>query len=97
MKIFLILFFSFYSSLVFADRNSLISRINNIPGMGGAKFVQDVSLWVMVDSPSQPHNYQSYGSMICNGGSEKHGVNKGYSITFWDPYKKKELGKYRCY
>ncbi len=76
------------------NRTQMEKILTGIPGVHEAKFVQDVSLWVFMTD--KPHKFDSLGSMICNGGKTKFGVDKGYSITFWN-LNKKQIGKFRCY
>ena len=48
-------------------------------------------------NPNAGHNFDQMGSMICNGGVSSFAVSKGYTITFWNPYTKKPIKKFRCY
>ena len=50
-----------------------------------------------MSNPNAGHNFDEMGYMICNGGVSNFGVKKGYTITFWNVYTKKEITKFRCY
>ena len=82
------------SAIASDNRTQMEEVLSGIPGVLAAKFIQDVSLWVFMTDKA--HKFDSIGSMICNGGKSKFGVEKGYSITFWNT-NKKQLGKFRCY
>jgi len=50
-----------------------------------------------MSNPNAGHDFDYYGSMLCNGGQQNFGVAKGYTITFWNAYTKKPIKKFRCY
>jgi hypothetical protein len=80
----------------FAGINDMENACESIPGMYECKSMNSSSFWVVISNSSLNHNYQSYGSMLCDGGKRNFNVNKGYSITFWNR-NGGELYKYRCY
>ena len=81
---------------VLAGKKEMIQATLSIPGIVYAEFPQDSSFWVAMDQP-QGHNYEQYGYLLCEGGAQKYGMPKGYTITFWNRYTKKPLYKFRCY
>ena len=80
-----------------AGKQDMITALKGIPGVADASWAQDISLWVVMSNPNAGHNFDQMGSMICNGGVSNFGVRKGYTITFWNPYTKKPITKFRCY
>jgi len=80
-----------------AGKQDMISALKTIPGVADASWAQDISLWVVMSNPNAGHNFDQMGSMICNGGVNSFAVSKGYTITFWNPYTKKPIKKFRCY
>ena len=81
----------------YAGKQDMISALKGIPGVADASWAQTISLWVVMTNPNGGHNFDQMGSMICNGGVTNFGVRKGYTITFWNPYTKKPITKFRCY
>jgi len=81
----------------YAGKQDMISALKGIPGVADASWAQDISLWVVMTDPNAGHNFDQMGSMICDGGVSNFAVRKGYSITFWNPYTKKTITKFRCY
>jgi WD40 repeat protein len=79
------------------EKQDMISALKTIPGVADASWAQDISLWVVMTNPNAGHNFDQMGSMICNGGVSNFAVSKGYTITFWNPYTKKPIKKFRCY
>ena len=97
-KVLSILVFSLlYSGNAYAGKQDMISALKGIPGVADASWAQTISLWVVMTNPNGGHNFDQMGSMICNGGVTNFGVRKGYTITFWNPYTKKPITKFRCY
>ena len=97
-KIITILFLSLlWSGHVFAGKKEMISALKGIPGVADASWAQDISLWIVMANPNARHDFDELGYIMCNGGVKNFGVNKGYSITFWNPYTKKPITKFRCY
>ena len=78
-------------------KNAMVASIKDIPGVADAGWPQDISLWIFMSNPNAGHDFDRLGYTVCNGAVTNFGVQKGYSITFWNPYNKKEIGKYRCY
>ena len=78
-------------------KEKMAEEIKKIPGVADAGWPQDISLWIFMTEPKAKHDFDRLGYSVCNGGVTKFGVPKGYSITFWNPYNKKEIGKFRCY
>ena len=93
----MLLIFILFSFKVNAGKGDMINALKGIPGVADASWAQDISLWVVMSNPKAGHDFDQLGSMICNGGVSNFGVKKGYSITFWNPYTKKPIGKFRCY
>ena len=85
------------SGNAYAGKQDMISALKGIPGVADASWAQDISLWVVMTDTNAGHNFDQMGSMICNGGVTNFGVRKGYTITFWNPYTKKPITKFRCY
>ena len=85
------------SGNAYAGKQDMISALKGIPGVADASWAQTISLWVVMTNPNGGHNFDQMGSMICNGGVTNFGVRKGYTITFWNPYTKKPITKFRCY
>ena len=85
------------SGNAYAGKQDMISALKGIPGIADASWAQTISLWVVMTNPNGGHNFDQMGSMICNGGVTNFGVRKGYTITFWNPYTKKPITKFRCY
>ena len=81
----------------FGGQQEMINACESIPGISECSRPGSSSFWVFMSTPNQPHPYNDYGSMLCNGGATKFGVPKGYSITFWNANTKKQLAKFRCY
>ena len=75
----------------------MVKEIKGIPGVADAGWPQKESLWIFMSNPKGGHDFDRLGYTICNGAVANFGVQKGYSITFWNPYNKKEIGKFRCY
>ena len=80
-----------------AGKQDMISALKGIPGVADALWNDNTSLWVSMSNPNGGHNFDEMGSMICNGGVTNFAVTKGYTITFWNPYTKKPITKFRCY
>jgi len=80
-----------------AGKKEMILGLKGIPGVADASWAQDISLWVVMTNPNAGHDFDQMGYIICNGGVTNFGVSKGYSITFWNPYTKKPITKFRCY
>ena len=78
----------------FGGQQEMINACESIPGISECSRPGSSSFWVFMSTPNQPHPYNDYGSMLCNGGATKFGVPKGYSITFWNPNTKKQLAKF---
>ena len=78
-------------------REKMVEEIKGIPGGADAGWPQKESLWIFMSNPKGGHDFDRLGYTICNGAVANFGVQKGYSITFWNPYNKKEIGKFRCY
>ena len=85
------------SSNAYAGKQDMISALKGIPGVADASWSQSISLWIVMSDPNAGHNFDQMGSMVCNGGVGNFGVKKGYTITFWNPYTKKPITKFRCY
>ena len=81
----------------YAGKQDMISALKGIPGVADALWNDNTSLWVSMSNPDGGHNFDEMGSMICNGGVTNFAVRKGYTITFWNPYTKKPITKFRCY
>ena len=81
----------------YAGKQDMISALKGIPGVADASWSQSISLWIVMSDPNAGHNFDQMGSMVCNGGVSNFGVKKGYTITFWNPYTKKPITKFRCY
>ena len=97
-KLLSFIFVSFLlSANTFADRQDMISALKGIPGVADALWNDNTSLWISMSNPNAGHNFDEMGSMICNGGVTNFAVRKGYTITFWNPYTKKPITKFRCY
>jgi len=97
-KFILTIFFLFiFGQNTYAGKQDMITALKGIPGVADASWAQDISLWVVMSNPNAGHNFDQMGSMICNGGVTNFGVRKGYTITFWNPYTKKPITKFRCY
>lgn len=78
-------------------KENMIQALKSIPGVADAGWPQEISLWVFMSNPNAGHDFDQMGYLICNGGVTNFGVSKGYSITFWNLYTKKELSKFRCF
>ena len=78
-------------------KDSMIASIKGIPGVADAGWPQDISLWIFMSNPNAGHDFDRMGYTVCNGGVTNFAVPKNYSITFWNAYTKKEIGKFRCY
>jgi len=78
-------------------REKMLEEIKGVPGVADAGWPQKESLWIFMSNPTGGHDFDRLGYTICNGAVTNFGVQKGYSITFWNPYNKKEIGKFRCY
>ena len=85
------------SGNAYAGKQDMISALKGIPGVADASWSQSISLWIVMSDPNAGHNFDQMGSMVCNGGVSNFGVKKGYTITFWNPYTKKPITKFRCY
>ena len=85
------------SGNAYAGKQDMISALKGIPGVADASWAQDISLWVVMTDPNAGHNFDQMGSMICDGSVSNFAVRKGYTITFWNPYTKKPITKFRCY
>ena len=86
-----------WSGNAYAGKQDMISALKGIPGVADASWSQSISLWIVMSDPNAGHNFDQMGSMVCNGGVSNFGVKKGYTITFWNPYTKKPITKFRCY
>jgi hypothetical protein len=86
-----------WSGNAYAGKQDMISALKRIPGVADASWSQSISLWIVMSDPNAGHNFDQMGSMVCNGGVGNFGVKKGYTITFWNPYTKKPITKFRCY
>ena len=75
----------------FGGQQEMINACESIPGISECSRPGSSSFWVFMSTPNKPHPYNDYGSLLCNGGANKFGVPKGYSITFWNPNTKKQL------
>ena len=82
---------------VLAGKSDMEQAAKTIPGVGDAAFQGSSSFWVVMTNPNAGHDFDYYGSMLCNGGEQNFGVSKGYTITFWNAYTKKPIHKFRCY
>lgn len=78
-------------------KNKQIEALKQIEGVNDASWPQDISLWIVMENPNAGHDFKKLGSMVCNGSVTNFGVQKGYTITFWNLYTKKQIEKYRCY
>ena len=78
-------------------KDGMVASIKGIPGVADAGWSQDISLWIFMSNPNAGHDFDRMGYTVCNGGVTNFAVPKGYSITFWNAYTKKEIGKFRCY
>ena len=81
----------------YAGKQEMINALKGIPGVADADWAQEISLWVVMSNPNAGHDFDFYGAMLCDGGQQKFGVAKGYTITFWNAYTKKPIKKFRCY
>ena len=99
MKKYLFIFLIFILSAfdAKAGKSDMVSALKGIPGVADADFPQKISLWVVMSNPNAGHDFDQMGYMICNGGVQNFGVQKGYTITFWNMYTKKPIKKFRCY
>ena len=86
-----------WSGNAYAGKQDMIAALKGIPGVADASWSQSISLWIVMSDPNAGHNFDQMGSMVCNGGVSNFGVKKGYTITFWNPYTKKPITKFRCY
>ena len=59
---------------VYAGNAEMEYACSSIPGMYECKRMNSSSFWVIMSNSSIIHNYQEYGSMLCNGG--------GFESTF---------------
>ena len=80
-----------------ADKSEMEKAAKTIPCVADAAFQGSSSFWVVMSNPNGGHDFDYYGSMLCDGGQQKFGVAKGYTITFWNAYTKKPIKKFRCY
>tara|TARA_B100000579_G_C22758400_1_gene817663 strand:+ start:526 stop:1245 length:720 start_codon:yes stop_codon:yes gene_type:complete len=80
-------------------KQKMVNEIKKIPGVADAGWPQKESLWIFMSNPNAGHDFNRLGYTVCNGAVTNFGVQKGYSITFWNPYTNpaKEIGKYRCF
>lgn len=78
-------------------KNKQIKSLKQIEGINDASWPQDISLWIVMENPNAGHDFKKLGSMVCNGSVTNFGIQKGYTITFWNLYTKKQIEKYRCY
>jgi len=85
------------TSKIKKGKDAMIASIKGIPGVADAGWPQNISLWIFMSNPNAGHDFNRLGYTVCNGAVSNFGVQKGYSITFWNPYSKKEIGKYRCF
>ena len=81
----------------YAGKYEMEQAAKTIPGVADAAFQGSSSFWVVMSNPNSGHDFDYYGSMLCNGGQQNFGVAKGYTITFWNAYTKKPIKKFRCY
>src|SRR5210317_206284 len=95
-KYILIIFFLFISNS-YAGKYEMEQAAKTIPGVSDAAFQGSSSFWVVISNPNEGHDYDYYGSMLCNGGQQNYGVSKSYTITFLNAYTKKTITKFRCY
>ncbi len=96
-KLLITLLFVLFSNISFAGQYEMEQAAKTIPGVADAAFQGSSSFWVIMSNPNEPHDYDQYGYLLCNGGANKFGVPKGYTITFWNLYTKKPIKKFRCY
>ena len=96
-KLLITLLFVFFSNISFAGQYEMEQAAKTIPGFADAASQGGSSFWVIISNPNEPHDYDYYGSMLCNGGQQNFGVKKGYTITFWNAYTEKPIKKFRCY
>ena len=85
------------SSNAYASKQDMISALKGMPMVVDAAWPQEISLWIFMSNPNVGHDFDRLGYTVCNGAVTNFGVQKGYSITFWNPYNKKQIGKYHCY
>ena len=85
------------SGNAYAGKYEMEQAAKTIPGVADAAFQGSSSFWVVMSNPNAGHDFDYYGSMLCNGGQQNFGVAKGYTITFWNAYTKKPIKKFRCY
>ena len=76
-----------------AGRSALLKQYND-PGYVESSFPQKESFWIFIKSPPDPANI--YAEMACRLAKKDHNV-KGFTITIWGLYDKKQYGKARCY
>ena len=86
-----------FSGNVNAGKSEMEQAAKTIPGFADAAFQGSSSFWVVISNPSAGHDFDYYGAILCNGGQEKFGVAKGYTITFLNAYTKNPIKKFRCY
>jgi hypothetical protein len=97
MKKFALIIFFLLTNFSLAGQYEMEQAAKTIPGVSDAAFQGSSSFWVVISNPNAGHDYDYYGSMLCNGGQKNFGVKKGYTITFWNAYTEKPIKKFRCY
>jgi hypothetical protein len=94
---FTILFTLVLSGSASAGKYEMEQAAKTIPGVADAAFQGSSSFWVVISNPNAGHDYDYYGFYALQWWTTNYGVSKGYTITFWNPYTKKPITKFRCY
>jgi hypothetical protein len=81
MKKFALIIFFLLTNFSLAGQYEMEQAAKTIPGVSDAAFQGSSSFWVVISNPNAGHDYDYYGSMLCNGGQQNFGVKKGYTIT----------------
>ena len=68
---------------------------SSIPGFKECKRMTKQSFRVIIEDQDLKHDYDRYGEMLCYGGYNKFGVNRGYAINFINT-NQIELAKFKC-
>ncbi len=68
---------------------------SSIPIFKECKRMTKQSFRVIIEDQDLKHDYDRYGEMLCYGGYNKFGVDRGYAISFINT-NQTELAEFKC-
>ena len=82
------------------SKQTMVDSVATIPGVMMSAWIDadpsNLQYMVFFTNPYAGHNFKKMGNLLCTGGQANFGVEAGYTISFWDPKNKVQVGEFKC-